>query len=119
MARLRYGPRLMAVCTHLHISLQLLEHTQIPELRAIVQVRPPIAGTSEEIALPSQPTTMDALLHAGWRPDLVIQMLRERNQPALAELSVSLRQPQAIRPPSVSPLLADEDPSGKNGLKDL
>ena len=112
MARLRYGPRLMAVCAHLRISPQLLEHTQIPELRAIVQVRLPIAGAPEEVALPSQPTTVDALLHAGWRPDLVLQMPRERDQPALAELPVSLRQPQAIRPPSVSPLLADEDPSG-------
>ena len=92
-----------------------LEHTQIPELRAIVQVRLPIAGTSEEVALPSQPATVDALLHAGWRPDLVLQMPRERDQPALAELSVSLQQPQTIRPPSVSPLLADENPS--NSLK--
>ena len=28
-------------CAHLRISSQLLEHTQIPELRAIVQVRVP------------------------------------------------------------------------------
>ena len=102
----------MAVCAHLHISPQLFEHTQIPELRAIVQVRLPLAGAPEGIAPPSQPTTVDALLQAGWRPDLVLQMPRERDQPALAELPVSLRQPQAIRPPSASPLLADDDPSG-------
>ena len=54
MARLRFGPRLMAVCAHLRISPQLLEHTQIPELRAIVQIRLPLAGAPEGIALPSQ-----------------------------------------------------------------
>ena len=58
MSRLRFGPRLMAVCAHCRISAQLLEHAQIPELRAVVQIR---VGT----ALPS-----------------------------LAELPVSLRQPQ-------------------------
>ena len=31
MARLRLGPRLMAVCAQLRISSQLLEHAQIPE----------------------------------------------------------------------------------------
>ena len=112
MARLRFGPRLMAVCAHLRISPQLLEHTQIPELRAIVQIRVPLAGAPEGTALPKQPATADSLLQAGWRPDLVLQMPRERDQPALAELPVSLRQPQAVRPPSASPLLADNDPSG-------
>ena len=71
MARLRFGPRLMAVCAHLRISPQLLEHTQIPELRATVQVRVPLAGAPEGTALPKQPTTAEALFEAGWRPDLV------------------------------------------------
>ena len=93
MARLRFGPRLMAVCAHLRISPQLLEHTQIPELR----------GAPEGTALPKQPTTAEALLQAGWRPDLVLQMPRERDQPALAELPVS------TQAPSASPLLADDD----------
>ena len=83
MARLRFGPRLMAVCAHLRISPQLLEHTQIPELRAIVQVRVPLAGAPEGTALPKPPATAEALLQAGWRPDLVVQMPRERDQPAL------------------------------------
>ena len=37
--------------------------------------------------------------------------VRTTDQPALAELPVSL-QPQNIRPPSALPLLADDDPSG-------
>ena len=41
MSRLRFGPRLMAVCAQCRISAQLLEHAQIPELRAVVQVRVP------------------------------------------------------------------------------
>ena len=101
--------RLMAVCAHLRKSPQLLLHTQTPGLRA---VRVPLAGTRKGTALPKQPATADALLQAGWRPDLVLQMPRERDQPALAELPVSLRQPQDIRAPSASPLLADDDPSG-------
>ena len=36
---------------------------------------------------------------SGWRPDLVLQMPRERDQPAPVELPVFLRQPQHIRPP--------------------
>ena len=60
MARLRFGPRLMAVCAHLRISPQLLEHTQILEPRAIAQVRLPLAGALEGVALPAQPTTVDA-----------------------------------------------------------
>ena len=44
MSRLRFGPRLMAVCAHCRISAQLLEHAQIPELRAVVQVRVPLAA---------------------------------------------------------------------------
>ena len=60
----------MAACAHLRISPQLLEHTQIPELRVIVTVRLPLAG-APGVVLPSQPTTVDALLQAGWRPDLV------------------------------------------------
>ena len=36
---------------------------------------------------------------------------RERSQPALVELPVSLRQPLNLRPPSASPLLADDNPS--------
>ena len=99
-------------CAHLRISPQLLEHTQILELRAIVQIRVPLAATPEGTALPKQPVTAHTLLQAGWRPDLVLQMPRERDQPALAELPVSLQQPQAIQPPSASPLLADDDPSG-------
>ena len=71
----------------------------------------PLAGALEGTALPTQPTAADSLLQASWRPDLVLQMPRERDQPALAELLVSLRQPQDIRPPSASPLLADDDPS--------
>ena len=67
-------------------------------------------------ALPKQPATADSLLQAGWRSDLVLQMAWERDQPALAELPVSLRQPQDIRPPSASPLLADNDPSGSTGV---
>ena len=43
-----------------------------------------------------------------WRPDLVLQTPRERHQPALAELPVSLRQPQDIMPPSASPLLGND-----------
>ena len=82
--RLRFGPRLMAVCAHLRISLQLLEHAETRELRAIVQVRIPLA-----------------LLQAGWRPDLVLQMPRERDQPALAELPVSLRKPDIRLRPSL------------------
>ena len=74
MARLRFGPRLMAACAQLRISSQLLEHAQIPELRAIVQVRVPLAGAPEGTALPQQPVTVDALLEAGWRPELVLQM---------------------------------------------
>ena len=54
MDRLRFGPRLLAVCAHLRISPQLLEQTQILELRAIVQVRVPLAGAPE--AVPPQPT---------------------------------------------------------------
>ena len=49
-------------------SPRLLEHTQIPELRAIVQVRVPLAGAPEGTALPKQPTTAEALLQAGWGP---------------------------------------------------
>ena len=64
MAQLRFGPRLMAVCAHLRISSHLLEHAQIPELRAIVQVRVPLAGAPEGAALPKQPVTADALLQA-------------------------------------------------------
>ena len=85
MARLRFGPQLMAVCAHLRISLQLLEHTQISELRAIVQIRVPLAGAPESTALPPQPATVDSPLQAGWRP---------------------------VQPPSASPLLADDDASG-------
>ena len=45
-------------------------------------VRVPLAGAPEGTALPKQPTTAEALLDAGWRPDLVLQMPRERDQPA-------------------------------------
>ena len=96
MARLRFGPRLMAVCAHLQISSHLLEHAQIPELRAIVQVRVALAGAPEGTALPKQPAAVGSLLQAGWRPDLVLQMARERSQPALAELPV----PAAAQPPA-------------------
>ena len=61
--------------------------------------------------LPS-PATADSFLQAGWRPDLVLQMPCELYQPELAELPVSLRQPQDLLPPSCSPLLGDDNPSG-------
>ena len=80
MARLRFGPRLMAVCAHLRKSPQLLEHTQIPELRAVVQVRVPLAGAPEGTALPKQPASADARLQAGWRPDLVLQMCENQQK---------------------------------------
>ena len=38
-------------------SSHLLEHAQIPELRALVQVRVPLAGAPEGTALPKQPAT--------------------------------------------------------------
>ena len=81
MARLRLGPRLMAVCAQLRIRSQLLEHAQIPELRAIVQVRVPLAGAPEGTALP-KPATADSLLQAGWQPDLVLQMPGNGANPA-------------------------------------
>ena len=43
--------------------MQLLEHAQIPELRAVVQVRVPLAGVPGGTALPSR-ATADALLQA-------------------------------------------------------
>ena len=49
----------MAVCAQLRISVQLLEHAQIPELRAIVQVRVPLAEAPEGTAL-SKPATADS-----------------------------------------------------------
>ena len=58
-------PRLMAVCAHLRIGPQLLEHTQIPELRTIVQIRVPLAGAPR--APPSRSNlTSNSLLQAGW-----------------------------------------------------
>ena len=45
-------------------------------------------------------------------PDLVLQMPRELYQPELAELPVSLRQPQDLLPPSSSPLLGDDNACG-------
>ena len=89
----------------------LLEHTQIPELRAIVQVCVPLGGATKGTALPTS-ATADSLLQAGWRPDLVLQMPRELHQPELAELPVSLRHPLDITSPSASPLLGDDNPSG-------
>ena len=53
MARLRFGPHLRAVCAHLQISPQLLEHTQMPELRAIVQARVPLARARRALPSPS------------------------------------------------------------------
>ena len=76
-----------------------------------MQVRVALAGAPEGTALPKQPAAVGSLLQAGWRPDLVLQMARKRSQPALAELSVSLRQPLNLQPPSASPLLADDNPS--------
>ena len=73
------------------ISSQLLEHAQIPPLRCVVQIRVPLAGAGGGA---TSPVTVDALHLAGWRPDLVLQMPRELYQPALAELPISLRQPQ-------------------------
>ena len=61
MARLRFGPRLMAVCAQLRISSHLLEHAQIPELRAIVQVRVPFAG-----APPPQAACLCGVPASGW-----------------------------------------------------
>ena len=51
-------PRLMAACAHCRISAQLLEHAQIPELRAVVQVRVPLAGAPGGTALPSPATAL-------------------------------------------------------------
>ena len=53
-----------------------------------------------------------SLLQTGWRPDLVLQTPCEVYQPELAELPVSLRQPPDLLPPSFSPLLGDDNPSG-------
>ena len=60
------------------------------------------------VSLPS-PATADSLLQAGWRPDLVLQMPRTNQS---LRNSVCLRQPQDLLPPSGSPLLGDDNPSG-------
>ena len=98
----------MAACANCRISSQLLEHAQIPQLRCVVQIREPLAGAPGGATIPS-PVTADALHQAGWRPDLVLQMPRELYQPTLAELPISLRQPQELLPPARSPILNDCD----------
>ena len=57
MARLRFGPRLMAVCAHLRISSQLLEHAQVLSCVCV-----PLAGAPEGTVLSKQPA--DSLLRA-------------------------------------------------------
>ena len=72
MAQLHFGPRLIAICAH--FESVYLEHAQIPELRAIVQVRVPLARAPEGTPLPtpvlfgsSKLLERDELGHAGRR----------------------------------------------------
>ena len=109
MARLRFGPRLMAVCAHLQISSHLLEHAQIPELRAIVQSASRWPGPLKALPFPSSlPLWAPCSRLAGgltlcskWPGNGANRRLR--NSPS--------RQPLNLRPPSASPLLADDNPS--------
>lgn len=104
LSRLEFGPLLMAACKGCRVSEHVFVHSQIPAIRMLVHIRLPLAGAP-------QGTTAAALHEAGWRPDLLYQMPRERHQPMLRELPLSLHHPRPVVPPDSFPVISDEYPA--------
>ena len=57
---------LFSACSHCKVHEALLSHLHIPTVRIVIQVRLPVAGVPNDVALSAA-----ALLQSGYRPDLV------------------------------------------------
>ena len=111
MTRLTCGPLLLEACHQGCVSVNILDHFQIPQFRLVAQIRLPVLGAPGKRPLPKLPaaTMLADLYRLGWRIELVLQMPCERAQPLGVEIPLALRQLRDVTPPGASPLAEDAD----------